>query len=343
MFLLIAIPMAVGAEGLGESRPLFMSDETLIARVEGPLTTIMRDRSETEYQDARFTYIDAAGAEQELKVKLRTRGVYRRRKEICSFAPLRLNFPRKKLADTEFAGQDKLKLVTHCVSGRGNYQQYVLKEYLAYRILQAFTEQSFRTRLIRMTYVDTDRKNRETTKYAFVIEEKEHVGERLGIELVKVPSIELDKLVQPQTNLVVVFQYFIGNTDYSAVLGATDDYCCHNIVLYSATPGTYIPIPYDFDLAGIVNTPYATSNPKYKLSAVTERLYRGLCRNSELLKTTLARFAEKEQELRALLDGLEGLSKRDRRLVRRYIDEFYEDFESQKALDKNFLKECSYD
>ena len=131
MFLLIAIPMAVGAEEPGESRPLFMSDETLIARVEGPLTTVMRDRSETGYQDGRFTYIDKTGAEQQLGVKLRTRGVYRRRKDICSFAPLRLNFSRKKVNDTEFAGQDKLKLVTHCESGRGIYQQYVLKEYLA--------------------------------------------------------------------------------------------------------------------------------------------------------------------------------------------------------------------
>ncbi len=324
-----------------DSPPLFESDTLIVARVIAPFTSIMRDRSETEYRDGRFIYVDDSGVEQELRVKLRTRGRYRRKKDICDFAPLRLNFSRKQVAETEFAGQDKLKLVTHCKSGRGNYQAYVLKEYLAYRIFETLTEQSFKTRLLQITYVDTDREHRVFPKYAFVIEEKEAVGERLGWELVDVPRILPEQLDRNQANLISVFEYFIGNTDFSMVLGALDDSCCHNIVLYSATPGTFIPVPYDFDLAGIVNAPYATANPKYKLDKVTDRLYLGRCGNNDLLEATLAQFKDKEQEMREMLADLNGLNSFRKRQVRRFIDDFYEDFESARALEKNFVEDCS--
>ena len=206
------------------------------------------------------------------------------------------------------------------------------------------TDKSFRTRLLRITYVDTDRKNRRRDNYAFVIEEKEHVGERLGWTMENVRRIHHSQLERTQANLIAVFEYVIGNTDFSMVLGAIDDPCCHNVTLYSETPGTFIPVPYDFDLAGIVNTPYATPNPKYKkISAVTERLYRGHCRDNELLSSTLAQFTEKEAELRALIEQLEGLSEHRKRPVRRYIEAFYDDFSTPKKLKRNFLDDCSND
>lgn len=339
MFLSITRPANAGDPPL----PLFGTEEMMIARIEAPITTIMRDRSEKTYLEGFFSYSDAAGAEHRLPVRLRTRGVFRRRVNICNFAPLRLNFAKDDVADSEFAGQDKLKLVTHCRSGkgRGSYEQYVLKEYFAYRVLETFTEQSFNTRLLKLTYVDTDRKNREQTKYAFLIEEKEHVGERLGWRLIEVPRIDERELDPLQANLVSVFEYLIGNTDYSMVLGARDDPCCHNIVLYSSMPGVYLPVPYDFDLAGIVNTPYATPNPKYKLDTVTERLYRGACANNELLHATLALYLEKEQELRSLLTQLDGLNRYRKAQVRRFIEDFYEDFENERELERNFLEDCS--
>ena len=101
MFLAICCPLQVHADQGLDPRPLFDSDATLIARLEAPLTSIMQDRSETEYRDGRFVYVDASGVEQELSVKLRTRGVYRRRKDVCSFAPLRLNFRRKMATNSQ--------------------------------------------------------------------------------------------------------------------------------------------------------------------------------------------------------------------------------------------------
>lgn len=337
MFLLILGPADAGEPPL----LLFGTEESMNLRLVAPFTQIMRDRSEQTYFDAMLSYTDASGAEHRIPLRIRTRGEFRRRKEICDFAPLRLNFRKGDVKGSEFAGQDKIKLVTHCRSGRGSYEQYVLKEYFAYRVLETLTEHSFNTRLISLTYVDTDMKNRERTKYAFLIEEKMHVGERLGWEEMKVSRIVASQLDPAQANLIAVFEYFIGNTDFSMVLGARDEPCCHNIVLYSTEPGVFLPVPYDFDLAGIVNTPYAAPNPKYKLDSVTERLYRGSCANNDLLQTTLARFRDNEEELRELLANLEGLSRYRKREVRRYIDKFYEDFEDERELDRNFLSDCT--
>jgi len=341
MFLALICPNDVGAAASDAAAPLFDGGTTLHLTIAAPFTTIMQTRSDTGYDDGVLTYTDASGSSQELDIGLRTRGVYRRRKDVCDFAPLRLNFKRKEVSGTIFEGQDKIKLVTHCVSGRGRYDQYVLKEYFAYKVLQTLTDQSFRTRLVLLTYADTAGRKRTQTRYAFLIEEKEHLAERLQWTLENVPKIEHGALDKQQAMLVYVFEYFIGNTDFSLVLGARDKDCCHNVELFSSTPGRFIPVPYDFDLAGIVDTPYATPNPKYKLPAVTERLYRGRCEDNDLLPETLAMFAAKEQELRESLTRLEGLTRHRKREVREYIEDFYEDFETQRDLQKNFLKDCS--
>ncbi|MBT8077083.1 MAG: hypothetical protein KJO31_00820 [Gammaproteobacteria bacterium] len=322
--------------------PLFAADDVLALSIEAPFTTIRRDRSETEYRDGILRYSDSEGKQHSLPLGLRTRGEYRRRKDVCDFPPIRLNFRKNGNEANVFAGQDRLKLVTHCKSGRGDYQQYVIKEYLAYRILATLTDNSFKTRLLRLTYIDTEKKKRQLyTKYAFLIEDKDELARRLGWKPEDVPRLEDEQLDRQQANLVNVFEYLIGNTDFSMVLGARDEPCCHNIVLYAATPGTFVPVPYDFDLAGLVNAPYATPNPKYKLKAVTQRLYRGFCRNNDLLPATLAAFSEKEAEIRRLVEEIEGLSGYHKRRITRFIDDFYEDFENERSIEKNFLRDCA--
>ena len=340
MFLALFALVPVNAQEAPPA-PLFASDEPIALSIEAPFSTISRDRSKTEYHDGILRYTDGAETEHTIALGLRSRGEYRRRKDVCDFPPIRLNFKKNGNEDNVFEGQDKLKLVTHCKSGRGNYQQYVVMEYLAYRILASLTDQGFKTRLLHLSYIDTDRKKKQLyTKYAFVIEHKDELARRMGWTLVEVPRIGDDQLDRKQANLVAVFEYLIGNTDFSMVLGARDEPCCHNIVLYSAKPGTFIPVPYDFDLAGIVNAPYATPNPKYKLDSVRERLYRGYCGNNDILPETLAYFTDKKREIYAVINDIDGLGKYRKRQMTRYVDDFYEDFETARDTERNFLQEC---
>lgn len=323
-----------------DTRLLFESHDPMTVRIEAPLTTLLEELPEEEYLDGTFTYPDSSGTEHTFDIKLQTRGITRRNKSICNFPPVRLNFRKKQVEGTEFAGQDKLKLVTHCQTKKDTFEQLVLREYLAYRILQTLTDKSFRARLMRITYVDTEDPEDRFTKFGFVIEDENKLGDRLGLGDAKVRGIKEEELDARQANLISVFEYLIGNTDFSLILGPASKSCCHNSVLYSDGGPPYTPIPYDFDYSGIVDAPYAVPNPRFKLRSVKKRLYRGRCINNHLLDDTFAYFLEKEPEIRKLVDDLEGLDRRDRKEVQYFLDKFFKEIANPKQKERLFTSKC---
>lgn len=332
---------AVAQGGATEMRPLFERHDTLEVRIEAPLKTLMKEQPEDEYLDGTFTYVKSGGGEHTLDLKLQTRGRFRRKKDTCNFSPIRLNFQKKQVAGTEFAGQDKLKLVTHCQNRKDSYEQFVLREYLAYRILQTLTEKSFGARLLHITYVDTDNKGKSMTKYGFVIEDEDDLEERLGLVRSKLRGIKAEELDPEYGNLISVFEYLIGNTDFSLVLGPHDTSCCHNSVLFSENDAApYYPIPYDFDFSGIVDAPYAEPNPRFDLRSVTSRLYRGRCMNNHLLDATFARFLDKQDEIFNLVDSVDGLDDKNRKQVVRFLNSFFEDITSDRSKQIDFINKC---
>jgi hypothetical protein len=300
----------------------------------------MRDRPEETYLDGTFSFTGRDGTEQTLTLKLRTRGKFRRKEERCDFAPLRLNFLKKQVVETEFAGQDKLKLVTHCQNNKSYYEQLLLREFLAYRILNVMTNKSFGVRLLQINYVDTEGA-KTMTKLGFVIEDNDDVAERNGMYTINTGNISNDDLDRLQQNLVNVFQYLIGNTEFSLVGGEPDEYCCHNIDLMSATKRTpFTPLAYDFDFAGIVNAPYAKPNPRFEHQNVRHRLFRGQCRNNELLPGTLQQFLDKKDAIYGIVDELELLSSRSKRDVTRYLGDFFDHISQPRSVDARFIKKC---
>jgi hypothetical protein len=344
--LLVFVPLAAAAQQSGETgaprpdQPMFANQSTLAVRIEAPFTTLMRERSDTEQYDGTLTFADASGAETVLDVKLRTRGIYRRRQDTCEFAPLRLNFRKKQVAGTEFAGQDKLKLVTHCNNGSDSYEQYVLKEYLAYKIFNAMTPYSFGARLLHATYVDTERDGKEQTRYAFVIEDNDLLAARIGGQKAEVASADYRQIDPKQATLVTVFEYLIGNTDFSMIKPDQGKDCCHNVELFSVTPGQYIPVPYDFDFSGIVDARYAEPHPSLNMRSVTSRRYRGICETNEYMDATLQQFRANEATIRQAPSEVEGMDERTREKASRYIDDFYADIADAKSVERNLLKKC---
>ncbi len=320
--------------------PLFAEHTPLEVTIEAPLTTLIKERPDKDYLEGKFSYTKDDGTVQTFDLKLRARGNFRLKNENCEFPPIRLNFRKKQVKDTLLHGQDKLKLVTHCQQRKPNYEQFMLREYLAYRIFQLLTEKSYSVRLLHINYVDTEVR-RPRVKYGFVIEDDGVVAKRNGMKVIKRGNLKHADLDPVDTNLVNVFMYLIGNTDFSLIQGPPDDDCCHNSGLMSATDGPpYTPLPYDFDFSGLVNAPYAAANPRFHLRSVRSRLYRGQCRNEHLLPQTLQKFVDNKDALYALVDELEMFNSNSRRLTIRYLDSFYYAITNPDTIRLEFLEQC---
>lgn len=320
--------------------PLFETHDVLEVRIEAPLETLMDERNDTEYLPGTFAWTDATGVERVLDLEVRARGHYRRQKDVCDVPPIRLNFKKKQVAGTEFAGQDKLKLVTHCQNRRDQYEQYVLKEYLAYRIFNVLTDRSFRARLLRVTYVDTDGENETNTHHGILLEDDDLLAERLEAQVLEVPYTSVSELDPAYAALVSVFEYMIGNTDFSLIRGAKDEDCCHNIVLFAKESGGHLAIPYDFDFSGLVDAPYAEPNPKLRIKRVTQRLYRGPCEYNADVDAALASTREHRAAILEMVASLEGLDEGSRERASNFLGEFYEDIADAESVEDHIVSKC---
>jgi len=271
---------------------LFIDDDIIEVRIEAPFRTIMRNRSTDEETPAIFQYSDSNGDTLQFDIGLRTRGHFRQQPDICDFTPLRLNFKKSETKGTLLDHQDKLKLVTHCKSSSPRYRQYVLSEYLVYKIFNLMTDVSFRVRLLRVTYVDTARDNREKVSLAFLIEHRDRLAKRIDSAVIETSRVSFPDLDPDYTNLASVFHYFIGNTDFSPIATAIDKNCCHNHSLFGNEGEKIYSVPYDFDMTGFVNAPHARPNPRFKLRNVRDRRYRGRCFNNSHIPASVERFFE---------------------------------------------------
>jgi len=334
------LPLCVQASPYPDVAPLFAEDTVLEVTIEAPMGALMDVRPDKAYLDGSFTFTEADGIERKLGLKLRTRGNYRRARDHCDFAPIRLNFPKSQVKGTLFAGQDKLKLVTHCQNNKPKYEQLVLREYLAYRMLHELTPKSFAVRLMRITYIDIENEQ-SRTKLGFVIEDGDAVAKRNGMKLAKVGLVTRDYLDPEQEHLIQVFAYMIGNTEYSVMRPEPNKNCCHNVDLMAPKGvSLYTPLAYDFDFAGFVNAPYAEPNPRYELRTVRVRLFKGDCKYDEQLQSTIQYFHEKKDRLYQIIDEQDLLTSVTAASVRKYIDTFYERIAEPADVQKWLIRRC---
>jgi hypothetical protein len=319
--------------------PLFASDEVLDVEIEGPFAFLVTERPDEEEVPAKFRLRTAAGDISEFDVVIRTRGKNRRNTDVCEFPPLRLNFRKAQTTNTLFDGQDKVKLVTHCRNDSRINEQAVLSEYLAYRILNILTDTSFRARLLRIKYLYAN-EQREVAAYGILIEHADRLGKRLHARPFAVERVAVRDVRPGDMNRASVFQFFLGNTDFSPIAAAPGEYCCHNQALFAPEAGLHYTVPYDFDRTGWVNAPYARPNPRFRIRSVRERLYRGRCVNNEHLDTSLQLFREHRDEIETLVKEQPDLTPATRRYLLNYSDAFYRIIENPRKRDKAIVKNC---
>ena len=278
---------AFGSEGAID-QPLFDAEEPLAFRLEAPIHTLVRTRKEEPVSmDGRLVLANDDGTETVLDLSVRTRGNFRRLSTACDFPPLSINLKRSQVKGTVFENQNKLKVVTHCQDRGSSHHKFLYREFLVYKTYSHLTDASFRVRLAEIEFVDLDGKRKNRTHPAFLIEHATNVGRRIGGEKMKDLSIPPDLYDPFALARAELFQYMIANTDFTYFAGP--DECCHNAKAFIPENGKLgiIPVPYDFDLSGLVNAPYAKPGPTFDLKRVTQRLYRGTRPAPEVFQSTI--------------------------------------------------------
>jgi hypothetical protein len=321
-----------------EARRLFQDAEPLAFTLAADFKAVNRDRNDasTRTFPAVLTVEGQEGSVPAvpLQVRLRTRGSLRRRPDVCAFAPLSIEFVKRRAKGTVFDGQSKLKLVVHCNDTQAS-DQLVLLEYLAYRLYNLMTPRSFRVRLARATYVDSKSGLALSTHSALFIEDDDDVARRMEGRAAALTGLAFKDFEQESLTLMTVFQYMIGNTDYSIS-------SMHNVRLVQTAANVRYPITWDFDVTGLVDPQYAVSVPRVReaIAKVRTRAYFGPCRSAAELEPTLGAFRAKRAEMLALVGSIPWLEDAVRRKAAEYLEEFFTVIGSGDAVKRELIDTC---
>lgn len=301
-----------------------------------------------------------------IPVSLRARGNFRRAN--CYFPPLKIYLKKNLVKGSLFQGHKQLKLVLPCLlQNRGNDD--IVKEYLAYKIYEELSEVHFKTRLVSIEYIDNRDKKLELHPLTSFLPQKKleelynYEGEEAFAfrkpKTYKLMSIliEDDKVVAKRNNAKLMkryvhplnqgemasitnsfFQFMIGNTDFSTAYQ-------HNQKLLFKDLKT-IPLPYDFDMSGLVDASYAVvsnvQNNQLDISKVTERKYRGFKRDPKLFQRARKLFLEKKPAIMQLLDEHQKYfdDKQAFQKARDYIQSFYRILQHDLKFEKTIIQEA---
>ena len=310
---------------------LFDSDSILELELRGPLAATVRD---TRRPTERPFKVGTRGEYWDVDVRARGKS----RVHYCRFPPLRFDFDTDVVTTGPFAAQNKLKLVTHCSDGPQS-DDNLLEEYVAYRIFAALSPVSHRVRLLRLTYVDTDKPEREPlVRHAFAIEPIDQVAARNRGHTARVEHLVTSRIEREQAALVFVFQYLIANADWSLVKIRDDDECCHNVHVVTTAERDFL-VPYDFDLSGLVNPRYARRAPNLRNRSVRERSYGGYCLGGMQLDQAVAAIVAQREAIMAVVEGLPWADAEAAAERRAFLEAFFDEA-ATTALAKRLEGEC---
>ncbi|MEM7371656.1 MAG: hypothetical protein AAF587_23780 [Bacteroidota bacterium] len=322
-FFLLGISVFVCVSLSSQSVGLFDQAELMEMNLRAEWDTFLMDRSDTaDYHRASLSFIFGEG-QQVLPVKIRVRGNFRRREDICGFPPIRLKIKKKVAKETIFAGSTRLKLVTHCQD-----EVLVLKEYLVYKLYQTMFGEGFRVRLAKVHYVEKSNNQMRETRFAFFIESEEMLGKRLQGQILE-DTVALQELNRKALTQLMVFQYMVGNTDWSALMSK-------NIRLLRREDQSGLrPIPYDFDWSGLVGAPYTGLDEDFDYRCVPP-----FCRTVEEYEEVRALLLSKEREVYALIRNFPYLEWEQARPMLQYLKKSYRLIKKSGTINGIFQDPC---
>lgn len=315
---------------------LFDSQEPITIDIITNLKPLIKDRlpDSTIYHPGFLSYINSSGQSVFLTVRFDTRGHFRLKRSVCKLPPIKVKIKKTDAKNSLFRKNRKLKLVNNCKPLRMSYHSYLIKEYYCYRMLNILTPYSFRVRLVRINYIDIDNRITNFMSYGFFIENVKSITRRTGMLPLKTQGIMQHATDRRQEVLVSLFQFMIGNTDWSVPK-------LHNIkLIYDAQRKVPIAIPYDFDYSGFVAPPYTKPPEIIPISDVRQRYFRGVCRDKNEFYHVIRYFLSKKTDILNLLESDTLLPRKEKAYSIRYISNFFDIIESDQHIKSEIIRRC---
>ena len=303
-----------------------------------------RETPDCDYAPTTLDYVNEHGEQKSIQIEVIIRGGWRSLTQNCSAPLLFIRFNEKDTPGTLFEGQQMLPLTTHCGQGMtldsmkerrlsSDLEQYLFSEYLAHRLYNVITDVSLNARLVRMTYPNPDKPRNSIRNYAFFTEHFESVASRSGTEKLPRHNFDHERLDGRVADELALFQFMIGNTDWSIVRE-------RNIVLLQRPDGTQLPLPYDFDMSGLVNARYAGPAPTLPIATVLDRYYLGYCHPDTDWKSLFTLYLDKQEEMLSMAGEIPGLERNSRKFVSRFLREFFTIISTPKERDEEIVNHC---
>ena len=303
----------------------------IITNMDELLTDIGEDPS---YHDARISYKNEDSLWIELSAEVRARGNFRKQPANCDFPPLRLKFDKEERENTIFENSKNIKMVTHCQTNIPDYEQYVMQEFLIYKLYNILSDFSYQVRLLKVTYLDTQNSDYKIERYAFFLEDDEDMADRLDGNILEIETVDPTNVDQEYYLLVSFFEYLIINTDWSLPI-------VHNVTLlstdYFKPP---LPVPFDFDWSGLINIPYEIPTASGLKTRIPERIFKGPCVKNRELKKMTRLFKSKKNEIFDLYHGFLYLDHEYKAETLKNIQIFYEILDDQFIFNYVFKEQC---
>lgn len=340
IFGILLTPLALAEETV--LAPLFSGSQPIQINLSGPFEQIKKEQDKSKEYPGTLSYIDADSNAINFDIKLSARGNSRLASEECEFAQLWLDFKKSQTPGTLFEDQNKLKLVVQCGTNARS-KQWLLQENLAYTVFENISDLHLKTRMLEVTYTDSEKPKKQRTQLAFVIEHHKSLAQRKGMRLEKERSVSIAELDETQTASVSLFAYLIGNTDFSFIQGDEGDSCCHNMKILVDEQGRHYPVPYDFDNTGWVSAGYALGpSPNIGIRNTVQRRYRGFCSHEAALYNQLLEVSNKQEAILAALDNTLELSRVNRGRLVKYSNEFFKTVNNPAEIVSEFSQHCRY-
>ena len=303
----------------------------------------------TEARDKALDYpgtltIDMLANPMALPVELSLRGVSRLKTSNCRYPPLRVDFKKsEQKAATPFAGEGDMKLVVQC-GNSSKFVDYLRTEFLIYKLLNKITPLSYRVRWVEIAYRESG-ESKIHVRPGFFVERKKNLARRNNLK----PANEVEEIFHSQLDasqaaLLEHFQYLIGNTDYSLVQSNDPGECCHNAKLLRVKDADeqvpYTPIIYDFDAAGLVNTAYSVPATSLGIQHVSQRLYRGACRDPAIMESARSNLLQHQATLTDIIKTDPLLHGGKKKSAVKYLKRGFDAFTLEKRYQRFILGKC---
>jgi hypothetical protein len=356
---------------------LFSSYAPLSITLEAPFDDLLRQvRQKVPHPVmATLSYRDPEAGDVRLaNVELSVRGHTSLEAGQCEFPKLKLKFNSTSGAPpgSLFDGMTTVKIGTHCGEGSDDVlsarwgrllnAHSPLREAFIYRLLDALRVPTLKARPVRISYVYVNASSASKAvagsparppftlvRDAMFLEDTQRTEARLSSlgEYTEENFGSADTKFTPADAARLAFaQALVGNFDWCVRFFPSDSYRCNgrhglfNVLALKQSDGSALPLPYDFDLAGMVtghhrwfamafNTSFAPGATEAAVEVLAQLQHARTLFTRAQLDSTRAEFVKYKADAYAALTDAQ-LDDAGRRLAAAYIDAFYAVIESDE-------------